>query len=176
MSANKPNLKLRKSLSLILYSKKYSFLKIQKLNLIKLISLILFWLLFFIFIDASIIEKEYILLDVKYENEKFILLDKSLEKGNFPVIKHNLDKKYEIKLVSEDGIVLYKNSFDPSFLYSDNPIGDSLSGGVIILNKAEFYIAIPSEKEGNKIEILKNGEKIFEEEIYNVGAKYCRIK
>ena len=170
MLTNKLNLKLRKFLSL-------NFLSIPKLYLISLILLsILFGLLFLIFVEASIIEKEYILLDVNYENGRFLLINKSLEKGNFPVIKHDFDKKYELRLISDKGEILYINSFDPTILYTDILVGDSLTGGVINLDKGEFYIAVPSNKNGDKIEILDDGEKILEEEIYNVGAKYCRIK
>jgi len=127
-------------------------------------------------IGAPLIEKDYILLKINYENENFVLLSKSLEKGNYPTLNHDPDNEYRINLVSDKGDLLYTNSFDPSSLYSDIPSGNELEGGIIKLSKIEFYLIIPSDNEGDKVEILKDGESVFEEEVYDVGAKSCRVR
>lgn len=146
---------------------------------IKIITAVISIMLISTLVGAPFVEKDYILLDILYEDGKFTLLDKNLERGNHPTINHDLDKEYRINLISDKKDLLYTKSFDPRSLYSDGPtgpIGKELRGGIIKLDKVEFFLIVPSNNEGEKVEILKDDEIVFEEEVYDVGAKPCRVR
>lgn len=142
------------------------------LKSISLISagLILVVALIFI-IPAEIIKEEYVLLQFKYSNGNFSLINKSLEKGYYP---HEIyDRTYEFNLLSKNNENLYATTFEPSLLYSDG--GEQLDGGVLILDEAVFFVAMPNYKEINKVRIVKDNQTIFEEDIHDVGSSSCRI-
>lgn len=126
----------------------------------------------------------YILLEFEHENGNIFLINRSLEKGRSQNIIHNLNKEYEVILFSDEEKVLYISSFNnPSHLHADDLdlhtddfTEEENDGGLIDLKKTKFYITLPESRESNKVEIFKQGEKIFKEEIYDVGAKSCRLK
>jgi len=121
---------------------------------------------------------EYILVEVYYDGEEFNLIEKSLEKGNYPTLAHKTEQEYEVNLIDKKGQILYYSSFNPLLLFSDNidATGKEIEGGVILLDEANFFIITPSIKDAEKIEVLKDDEKIFEVDVYDVGATSCRVK
>lgn len=138
----------------------------------------IFCALFFVMIVSSQQPiNEYIILHMNYNEGKFSIVGKSLEKGFYPDYSHTTSSQYTLQLTSEDGI-LYQNSFDPTLLYSEGADDNSdIEGGPVILDNADFALIIPSLPEGENVLIFDaNGEKVFEEDIYNVGATSCRIR
>jgi|APSaa5957512535_1039671.scaffolds.fasta_scaffold359389_2 hypothetical protein len=128
------------------------------------------------FIGASFIEREYVLLNVRYDGGVFELQSTSLEKGNYPTINHDLDDEYKVDLFSGGGDLLYSRGIDPSGLFVDLGEGE-LEGGIIQLSSVEFSVVVPSLREGNNVLIKdKDGNIVLDTEVYNVGAKSCRIR
>jgi len=130
------------------------------------------------FINSDIVDDKYILLEFSYSGDSIILLSKSLETGNYPEILHENELDYRLNLISNEGINLYSDFFEPISLFSDAP-GDSteeITGGSIELTEIVFFVTIPNYEESEKIEILKDGKIIFEGEVYDVNAISCRIK
>ena len=131
-----------------------------------------------IVLAASPVERrEYVLLEFKSVNGELELISKSLETGFASSVNHDVNGDYEAKLVS-DSDVLSSVSFNPEFLYSDSfQEGQvDITGDVIILEETEFFVSVPSVESIKKVEVYKNGDKILEEDIYDVGATSCRIK
>ena len=126
-------------------------------------------------IPSTTIQKEFILLHIKYENNQFSLIDKKLEKGFYPTLEHdkNLDYKIEIK---KDQTALYQNSLDPTLLFTDGFNGEEMHGGAIKIDEISFYLILPSLQEGKTIQITKDNQIVFQENIYDVGAHNCRIQ
>lgn len=120
--------------------------------------------------------QDVILIQFHYENGNFSIINKSLEQGISPTISHKPGFDYSIDLVSAREEQLYSFSFDPTILFSDEETENGLDGGAITLNETDFSVVIPSISEGEKVVLLKNGEKILEQEVYDVGASPCRIK
>ena len=134
-------------------------------------------LLIAIFLSSAYeFKQEYILVELNYENGNFSFVNKSLEAGNYPTLSHTLEYDYEADLISDGGEVLYFNTFDPTLLHSESGGEDGIEGGAIILNNSKLFILTPNFRNAEKIEILKQGEKIFAVEVYDVGATSCRIK
>ena len=139
-------------------------------------------ILFIVFIILLVLavtgleREEYVLLEISYSNGEFTLINKTLETGNSPTLNHDTGKSYNLNLVSDTGDILYSLKFDPTLLYSDALIGEDMHGNAEILSEAEFFLAVPGIKGADKVEILKDNIKVFEEEVYNVGASSCRIK
>jgi hypothetical protein len=138
--------------------------------------ILLFLIFGFVFIvGAPPVEREYVLMEMKFDNGQFVLKDKSLEKGNSPSINHIIDRKYVYNLKSKKEQILYEDSLDPSLLFSDNG-EEELSGGIIEVDNIDFFLLVPSIVEGDKVEILKDGQKVFEERVFDVGAENCRVR
>jgi len=133
-------------------------------------------LLLVVFIGASFIQKEYIFLEVHYVGGVFELQSKSLERGNYPTVNHDLDDEYEVNLFSDGGGLLYSNGIDPSELFIDTGEGE-LDGGIIQVDDTVFYVIVPSLGEGDNVEIRDSNDLVvLETEVYDVGAKSCRVK
>lgn len=142
-------------------------------NIDKILVFVIFTVIFIAFSQAVQVQKEYILLEFKYENGNFSLVSKSIEKGNYPNPK--IERAYQFNLLSDENKILYATSFDPSLLYSD--YGNmELEGGIVILNKTNFFVSLPNYEETGSLQIVKDNKIIFEEGIYDVGAKKCRIR
>ena len=145
-----------------------------------IIFLILLILLMTISADSHL-KKEYIFLEISYKNGNFSLINKTLEKGYYPKAIID-DYEYKVNIVSDRGEIIYSTAFDPILLFTDSFSNEIIEGGAIRLNETEFYVILPNLKTAEKAEILKiigqNGEsvKVFEVEIYDVGAESCRIK
>jgi len=140
----------------------------------KKISLLLLGILIVVIVNAALPE-EYILLEINYKDNAFSLIDKSLEKGKFPTLNHEIEP-YKVQLVDVDYNAIFSSTFDHTVLYSDGFVNDETEGGAKLLDETTFFLAIPSVREGQKIEILKDNIKVFEEEVYDVGATPCRIQ
>lgn len=137
--------------------------------------IILFSLIIIVFAQVNEEKREYILLELKYDNGSISLINKSLETGNYPEYNHYLNRSYDLRLLSLKGEIIYENSLNPTLIYSD-AFEEFTEGGIVEIKETNFFVVVPSIKEGEKVEILKQGEKIFEEGIYDVGATPCRIK
>ena len=150
--------------------------RLRELITTKIYLLIVLIVLLIILANAAIVENDYVLVELKYENGIFSLINKGLEKGSYPNPAHNSGKEYNINLLSDDKSVLYTLDFDPTLLFTDGTKNNEIYGGIIVLNETNFVLTIPSYEEGEKVEILKDNEKVFETDVYNIGAKNCRIK
>ena len=144
---------------------------------------IIFLILLIIIISAdSNLKKEYIFLEISYKNGNFSLINKTLEKGYYPkAIIENYE--YKVNVISDNRKVIYSTSFDPVLLFTDSFSNEIIEGGAMRLSETEFYIILPNLRTAEKTEILRIGtgqngenEKVFEAEIYDVGAESCRIK
>tara|TARA_Y100000310_G_scaffold338126_1_gene426927 strand:+ start:994 stop:1428 length:435 start_codon:yes stop_codon:yes gene_type:complete len=138
--------------------------------------LLLFMLLVFVVVllVSAAVPREYILLEIYYDGD-FVLVNKSLESGFYPSINHDIDVPYEVKLMSEED-ELYSNTFDHTILYSDAIIEENMDGKTELLDEINFFVVVPSVRDGEKVEILKDGVKVFEEEVYDVGATPCKVE
>ncbi len=134
-------------------------------------------LLFAVFLSSAFeVKQEYVLVELDYENGNFSFVNKSLETGNYPTLSHTLAYDYEADLISDNGEVLYFNTFDPTLLHSESAGESGIEGGAIVLNNSKLFILTPNFRNAEKIEILKKGEKIFAVDVYDVGATSCRLK
>lgn len=138
-------------------------------------SAILFVIMTITLISTAAIQKEYVFLEIKYQNNEFSLVEKKLEKGFYSTLEHDQDQAYKIKITNEQ-TKLYENSFDPTQLFSDAIIDEEMSGGVIKIDDATFYLIVPSLTEGKTVQITKDNTVVFQETIYDVGAQNCRIQ
>ena len=133
-------------------------------------------------ISASFIEKEYVLIGIHYETsddgESFTRISRDLIQGYYPTLNNDLNKDYRVNLLSDDESIVYTNSFDPTQLYSDGVNeGDELDGGIIKMENVDFYLVVPSNRNGDKVIILDSENNlVFEEEVYDVGEKECRVR
>ncbi|MFH1358761.1 MAG: hypothetical protein ABIH37_02655 [archaeon] len=133
-------------------------------------------------IGASFIEKEYVLIGIHYESnvegESFTRISRDLIQGYYPTLNQDLNKDYRVNLLSDDESIIYTNSFDPTQLYSDGVNeGDELDGGIIKMENVDFYLVVPSNRNGDKVRILDSENNlVFEEEVYDVGKKECRVR
>jgi len=124
--------------------------------------------------NDSSIENRYLFLEFYYKDGNFSLVNKTLESGYYP--NSEFYGEYKIKIFSENK-ELYSNYFDPSVIFSDDFSKEVIEGGVLKLNESNFYLVLPYFDEAEKIEILNsNNEKIFENEVYDVGAESCRVQ
>lgn len=146
------------------------------MNKILLIAGLVLFLISVSFIGASFIQKEYVLLEVHYIEGVFELQSKSLGRGNYPTVNHDLDNEYEINLLSEKDDLLYSNGINPGELFIDTGEGE-LEGGVVQIDNTVFYVIVPSVRKGDRVEIKdSDGVVVLAEDVYDVGAKSCRVK
>jgi hypothetical protein len=123
-----------------------------------------------IIVNASISNQEYYLYHMHYENGEFTIIDKTLATGYFAQQTDNI-YDYKLEVISEDNSA-YSTYFDPTILYSDGFENNQIIGGMVKLSKTDFFISTPKSSDKDKIIILKNNEKVFEE---NEKPKPCRI-
>ena len=141
--------------------------------LLKSISFGLLFVLIVINLASSAYNNEYVLMEFEYTNGEFSLIDKSLEYGFAP--QEGVQREYEFRLVSEMNETLNGVYFDPSLLYSDGG-QEEIEGGILVLNETRFYVTMPNFFDLRAIEIIRDNNLIFREEVYDVGASSCRIK
>ncbi len=94
----------------------------------------------------------YYLLEFKSDGERMVLGDLSIEKGYFEE-QVSRDRKYEVRLISDNGENLYSYSFNSELVFTDELRGDALTGGAIV-NWDSFFVKLPVLEESEKIEIL----------------------
>jgi len=114
----------------------------------------------------------YILLTLEYNKGNIDLISKSCEKGFHQTLNHDLEKEFRINSYSKKGELLYSASFDsPGNIFSDSFEEEEISGGIVELEKARFYLIIPGNEELEKIIILRKEKKIFEKEVNFEGCE-----
>jgi hypothetical protein len=122
-------------------------------------------------------KEEYVLLEFEYDDGNITLLNRTLEKGKSSGLKHDSRKEYKARLVSDDGEILHTTLFDdPSDLFSDVFENDEIEGGVMSIGKTKFYLSVPESMESDNVEVIREGVEINKEEVYDVGAKSCRLR
>jgi hypothetical protein len=119
--------------------------------------------------EDNLCNKDYVMISLAYDGN-FSVLDKTLERGCVPLILHNANFEYSYELTGSN-TSLYQQDFNPTLIFSDN----DEQGDVREANQS-FDIAVPSLKQGEKVNLYDNESKILEIDVYNVGAKSCRIE
>ncbi len=163
-------------------------MRIKKFNKI-IISLILLFLTFGVLslVNSQNCNNDYVLIELNY-GESISVVEKTLERGCIPDYQHDAGFRYSYELIG-DNISLYEADFNPEFLYYDGiseetsitgkvvsgeDIERDIIGGADIYNE-NFFIKVPSVKEGEKVNLYDNETKILEIDVYSVGATSCRI-
>jgi len=118
--------------------------------------------------DANLCSQDYLSLEFKYNNGNFSVVDKNLQQGCSPNYLHKAGFRYSYNLEGKNRS-LYDADFS-NLLYSDN----NESGGIEDA-QGNLVLAMPNEKEGEKVNLYDEGKKILEVKVYDVGATSCRI-
>jgi len=125
----------------------------------------------------NVVKQEYNFLEFEYFNGEFKLLNISLLEGNYPTLSHDPEKEFNMLLISKTGEVIQNNSFDsPSIIFSDLFEGEEIEGGLLNIGKSKFYAIMPESEDSYSIKIFRDQRRITEEEVFDVGAKSCRLK
>ena len=100
---------------------------------------------------------EYYFMELFYANGEFDLVGWSVEKGKVPSVEHEVDKEYELQLLSFEGEVLYSYLFgNPGLVFSD---GEE-EGGVIEFDNRVFYVLVPKFEDAYGVRVVRGGEVI----------------
>jgi hypothetical protein len=145
----------------------------KKLLIIAGIILIILAIAFII--NATPIEEKHYLVEMKYEDGTFTIINKTILDGKISFINEN-NYDYKFNVVSANGEAVFETSFDPTLLFSDGLEGGQLVGGIVVLNKTNFYLELPLADSGEKLEISKEGTKIFESNLNENEATPCRVQ
>jgi len=128
---------------------------------------------------------EYILLEFNYRNGEFDLIEGTLEEGYSPTISHDSNKKYRFNLRSSDEEILYALPIDdPGAFFSELFVQDEIKGGLKEFElEGSFYIVAPEKRESENFQILLRNylddgpdSVVAEGNVYDIGAKSCRIR
>ena len=130
---------------------------------------------------------EYILLDFHYKDGEFELFRRSLEEGWSPTISHDSDKKYKFYLCSPNREIVYSFSMDdPGTYFSDISLEEEIEGGIVEFDPVNFYIVAPEKRQSEQFQILLDDATeceiygsdliVSEGDVYDIGARSCRIR
>lgn len=115
-------------------------------------------------------------ISMEYNNGSLILLDVSLTEG-FPSVNKNPDMSNRAELVSFDGKILYEGYFDiPNFVYVPPPIDSSDNTESIFIERVNFSISLPFDKNATKINIYGSENEIILSVDVSSFADYCGDK
>ena len=122
--------------------------------------------------ENSLCGEDKILIDLFYDGD-FVVLNKSLVRGCIPSYKHDLGRRYSYDLKAANQS-LYESEFNPELIYSDIDAENEIEGGAENAER-NIVLAAPSLENGEVVNLYDNGTKIMEINVYDVGARSCRI-
>mgnify|MGYP001591355775 CR=1 FL=1 len=116
--------------------------------------------------------QEYYLIDGEYSSGKISVKEKNIEPG---CIGKNGAGDFEYKLILKDNSILSTGEFNPELIFTDiQETGKEQITGSVEEREGEFILKIPVIENSDSLEISKQGEKITQIDLKDIGAIPCR--